>query len=108
MNKIGLALSGGGFRASAVSPGPRPFSPRRRRFAPGEPHHLGVRRQHFRRPPGAQLGPLQRLAQRVRRRGGRVSLVCPARCPQSDHPPLSLDAPAAWAASASGPARIAS
>ena len=86
----------------SLSPGPGPLSPRRGDPASGDPHLRRVRRQHHRCPPGAQLGPLQRLTQRVRRRCLRVPLLRASRCPQSDCPSLSLVPPRALAAPAVG------
>ena len=91
----------------SLSPGPGPLSPRRGDSASGDPHLRRVRRQYHRCPPGAQLGPLQRLAQRVRSGCFRVDLFRASRCPQSDCPSLSLVPPRALAAPAAGTSRIA-
>src|SRR4051812_43389012 len=66
-----------------------PFSAGRWPFVPGNAHHLGIRRQCFRRSPRAQLGPLQRLAQRFRRRGVEAALLRAHGCPQPDRPSRS-------------------
>src|SRR5262249_12931115 len=57
------------FPGKSISSRPAPVSTRCRHFVPGNPYHIRVRRQHHRRARRAQLGPLQQLGQRVRRRG---------------------------------------
>src|SRR5208283_924335 len=86
----------------SLSLGPGPLSTRRGDSASSDPQLRGVRGQCHRRPPGAQLGPLQRLPQRVRGRCLRAPLFRAPRYPQSDYPPLSLEPPPALAAPAFG------
>ena len=68
MNRFGLALSGGGFRAVLYHLGLVRFL-RDAGILSRVTHISSVSGGSvIGRPPGAQLGPLQRLAQRVRRR----------------------------------------